>query len=336
MMINEKEAALAEIETFKELVLAIKSNDYEAIANSKYFVDTLKSSGLYSEDGRKLPDFETLVYDSLVEMFENKSLANCTAYEIDKMIDPDLSECNEPHRFAKFGNEHKHYSRFNISSGEYITVEIILSNHGEFNMLIRNHNGEISNVDLGNSSISSRSLFYELADNATDYSDKEDDPYYLEKCIEEDLHYFNSSKLAEFDSKQEYLTYKVNKLIEAISTSIRLADEYDLDDYYTDDSRSFVTELLACKTESSYIILENELVIENNGSVCIIALDENRITVAQAGEAFDFRDQEYIAGPNILTTVDMNIYDVEDYQFNHNKVDAAQEIKKPRTIKPGR
>ncbi|WP_350613246.1 hypothetical protein [Pseudomonas sp. HY7a-MNA-CIBAN-0227] len=333
-MTTLKPEALIELGIFKELALAIKSNDYDAIAASQQFKEHYETSRLFDEHGNKLPDFNKLVMERLVNIFDDSSFANCSAYEIDKMLDPDLKECNEIHRFAKVGNEAKHYSRFCVCHGDYMSGEVIISNHGELKIIAGDNSYTILHVE--DYTIASPNLFYELADFAIDHSDKDNDPYFLENSIEEDLHYFNSSKATQFENKQDYLNYKITKLIDAIETSVHLDDEYDIDEYYDEEKRQFITELLTSKTESSFIILEDELIIENDGNVCIIAFDEHRITVAQAGEEFDLRGEPHTAGPHVLKAVDMQLYGDETFEFNHREDIPETQLKKTKIRKPGR
>lgn len=326
--------ALAEIEIFKEFALAIKTNDYDAIANSKHLMDRFERSQFYNKDGSKLPNFDTLVSDRVFSMFELESLANCSAYEIDTMVDPNLSECNEQHRIAKVENEGKYYSKFRVLNGDYITGEVVLSNHGEFKMYVKDGDNTILSVD--SVSISSSSLFYNLAESAQDYSDKADDPYVLENRIAEDLHYFKVSKLSEFDNKKDYLNYKINHLLAAIESKLENEWDHDSHEEAYELSSSFLSELESSDKPSSYIILDDELMIENNGSVCIIDFNEADIKIMLPGEEFEFRGETHIAGPHVLEAVDMQIYDDEQFEFSHREVEPEPVIKKTKTLKPGR
>ncbi|KAI3485508.1 hypothetical protein L1887_51129 [Cichorium endivia] len=95
--------ALAEIEIFKEFALAIKTNDYEAIANSKHLMDRLKEANFTMEMGA---NYRTLTHLSPTEFLI------CLNWKVWLIV--------QPMKLTQW-----------VLNGDYITGEVVLSNHGD-------------------------------------------------------------------------------------------------------------------------------------------------------------------------------------------------------------
>lgn len=167
-------------------------------------------------------------------------------------------------------------------------------------------------------------------------SEEDNSPYNLINKMMEDLHHYKTSSLSDFKNEKEYLNYKINHLVSAIQSSLEKDWDHDSHEEVNELSSSFLSELESSDKPSSYIILDDELMIENNGSVCIIDFNEADIKIMLPGEEFEFRGETHIAGPYVLEAVDMQIYDDEQFEFSHREVEPEPVIKKTKTLKPGR
>lgn len=315
-MIEITENQQQQIKHFKNIVSIIENNNYQAIAES----------GFIKKDEVNPDDLNDSVYEALLDKLMMASQTNRTPVDIDNEI---LTRDNNSFAIATMENENKTYTMFLIYGSEDLKGYVVVSDHGDLITYALSDEGVI--LDFKKDTITSNSLFKQIEEHAMENFEYEDNQI-LENRVTAALHYFDIANEGDFITRDQYLSYKVEHLVDAMY--------YELADENTDEFENYNEELSSDdiaknSAHSSYIILHRALLIATAENVFIIDYEENTLNAVEHGEEFEFRGTTYTAHPQILKVVDSLLYGDEKFEHFHLPDSLTPEIKKTRTLKPG-
>lgn len=314
-MIEITENQQQQIKHFKNIVSIIQNNKYQAIAES----------GFINKDEVNPADLNDSVYEALLDKLLMVSQTNRTPVDIDNEI---LTKDDNSFAIATMENENKTYTMFLIYGSEDLKGYVVVSDHGDLITYAVSDEGVI--LDFKKDTITSNSLFKQIEEHAMENFEYEDNQI-VENRITAALHYLDIAKEHDFTTREQYLAYKIEHLVEAICFEV---DDGGMDELENYDNELSAEDIAKKAKHSSYIILQRALLIATDENVFIIDHEEKTLKSFEHGEEFEFRGTTHTAHPQILKVVDSLLYGDEKFEHFHRPDALTPEIKKTRSTKP--
>lgn len=319
------EIAQDEALKFKEQALAILSEDNERIINS----GLLTNDNLYKPNGQKINDFSKEISQEIRSKLLKGSSLVLTAYDIDKAN----NEINDEYSIAVKDNADKFYVRLSVFDGDHIHGELTFSNTGEVYIQTFDKHNRILGVER--TEITDQHNLFKLADHINGYEFSSRFIDSSDVSHDESIHYLNTLNIAQFKSTDEYIdtkTYYTRNIISSLDHDviIRALDK-----------------LIEGEGYVSYIILNVEdddpsgVIAEKDGNIFYSNYYNNEFAEFKRGDEFNILGVKETADKHILRSVEMyldGMYDMTTHfaEIEEPEVEPERDVKKTRTIKPGR
>lgn len=236
---------------------------------------------------------------------------------------------------AEKANYDKSYVRLSIYDGEHINGELTFSNKGDVYIHTFDKENNLLHADFDYEIDTDHELF-QLADhiNGDNFSNRLLDPD-EDVSYEESAYYLNHLEINQFRSQEEYNNTKNYYMRNILLTD----DEYDIK-----RALSFVME---GEGNINYIILTQGdeapagIIAEREGNILYSNYESGEFETYDQGEKFNILGAEEIADKHILRSVMMYLDGMHEMTTSFEKLDdpeieAEPEVKKTRTLKPGR
>lgn len=307
----------AEIEVFTEMALALVEDDSTRIISSGFL-----SEEYLSDD----EDYSESLSQKLLESTHNWPL---TAYEVDTKL---KLQADDMDSIATYHNMQKTYIHIDIAEGEHVNCKLVLSNDNEYYIFMTDKDNKVIKCEDGNYEDEQELTF--LANHICGRGEVFKDQRVEDRAIDEFMHYFNTVDEQHFYSDEDLAQFKSDLINGALNEAND--NEYKID--------SIMENLIDGEGALSYLIIksesgENSVIAERNGDITFIDMDAYKTETIDAGDDFTFKGIQIKAEPRALHTLQWEL-EPDGYSINavhrEPEIEEKPEVKKTRTIKPGR
>ncbi|QUG90770.1 hypothetical protein GR140_19080 [Pseudomonas putida] len=309
----------AEIEVFSEMALALIEDDSTRIISSGF---------LSEEDLTDDEDYGETLSQKLLESTHHWTL---TAHEVDTKLNLKADDMDS---VATYQNMEKTYVHIDIAEGDHVNCKLVISNDNEYYIFMTDKDNKVIKCEDGNYEDDQELTFLANHICGRDYDGSYKsfkNEIVEERSIEEYVHYLLTVEDEHFTSDESLAEFKSQLINGAINEAA--GNEYKLD--------YIMENIVDGKGALSYLIIndENSIIAERNGDITLIDSEEYRIETIDNGDKFKFKGITATAEPRALHNIEWELttcgYSI-DSVHREAEVDPEPEVKKTRTMKPGR
>ncbi|MDY4309932.1 hypothetical protein SOX05_08635 [Pseudomonas putida] len=309
--INQQQAV--EIKIFEQMADAVISADTVQLLDSG-FLDRSD----YEIDGELYRDVDDYVSQDLANTLISSSSGILTAFQVDKRNNEVGGEFSQ----AELQNMDKAYIIVDIADGDYVDCKIILSNDLTYQIAFLDKEGDVLTMS-DPECIEKFSELHNLGNHISSEYDFTDQ--LISRSGDECMYYLKNIDDAYFDSQESIDDFKIRLVSEAVGK----VPAEDLVELFINNEAPI----------SHLIFKDNSLLAEAGGVIFCMDRDNYTIEVIEEGNQFTFKGITAKAEPRVLHNIEWELTKSGhsiDSVHREAEVEPEPEVKKTRTMKPGR